>query len=367
MKATFAAAALAVVLVDSSLAATLVTGSQYAVDLGTNDGNFSIMWEGNPLMGAGNVTSFSYFARGTNPVRPLLVQQTGANFSIVGVGNPYTPSGTGMQNNIPFALASGTSSFNTAGGSRYFFAFSPVGGNALQVGFNINNTATDQGHGLNYIPGELAALGPVSWAGNLTGVDGRHYVMTVTSTQNTYLDSVGNQLVNRATIDAPGFGFIKTDQAFSSTGSLAHWQIFSDTTTGRNITPVLYKAGTIAGTYDVVGVGTTRNISTRGFMEFDFGLTSGSSAITAAGSFFAGWIDSNADGTGALGGVVPFNNFGGTISYYPVPGGGPAAGSNIAPAGSDTRAYSVNFLTVPEPGASALCLLAGAVLLRRRR
>lgn len=107
-----------------SQAATLISGSPYNIDLGTNDGNFSIMWEGNTLLGAGDVTSYSFFARGTNPVRPLLVQQSGATYSIVGVGNPYTPSTTGMQNNIPFSLASGTTSFNTAGGSRYFFAFS---------------------------------------------------------------------------------------------------------------------------------------------------------------------------------------------------------------------------------------------------
>jgi hypothetical protein len=102
-------------------------------------------------------------------------------------------------------------------------------------------------------------------------------------------------------------------------------------------------------------------------MEFDFGLTTGSNAITSPGTFYAGWVDSNADGTGALGGVIPFNTFGGTVSFFGIPGGGPAAGSNIVPLGSDTRAYSVNFLTVPEPGTAALSLLAGLSLLRRRR
>jgi hypothetical protein len=325
------------------------------------------MWEGNSLLGSGSVTSYSYFARGTNPLRPLLVQQTGASYSIVGVGNPYTPSATGMQNNIPFSLASGTASFNTGGGSNYFFAFSPVGANALQVGFNVNPEIGNQGHPLNYIPGELAATGPVSWAGNLAGANARHYVMAVTSTQNGYPGSLGDELANRASVDAAGFGFIKTDETFSSTGSLMRWQIFSDDSSGRHITPVLYKAGSVAGTYDVVGVGTSRTITSRGFMEFDFGLTSGSNAITAPGSFFAGWIDSNTDGSGALGGAVPFNAFGGTVSFFGIPGGGPSAGSNIVPLGSDVRAYSVNFLTVPEPGSTALSLLAGAALLRRRR
>lgn len=231
----------------------------------------------------------------------------------------------------------------------------------------MNPEIGNQGHALNYIGGELAATGPVTWAGNLAGANARHYVMTVTSTQTGYLGSLGNELANRATIDAPGFGFIKTDASFSSTGSLARWQIFSDDSSGRSITPVLYKAGTVAGTYDVVGVGTSRTINARGFMEFDFGLTSGSNIIASAGSYFAGWIDSNADGSGALGGTVPFNNFGGTVSYYGIPANGPAAGSNISPLGSDTRAYSVNFLTVPEPGTAALGLLAGTFLLRRRR
>jgi hypothetical protein len=347
--------------------ATLVTGSPYATDLGTNDGNFSILWEGNTLLGAGSVTSYSYFARGTNPVRPLLVQQTGATYSVVGVGNPYTPSGTGMQNNVPFSLSTGTASFNTAGGSKYFFAFSPVGGNALQVGYNLNPEIGNQGHPLNYIGGELAVLGPVTWAGNLSGANARHYVMTVTSTLSGYLGSVGDELANRASVDAAGYGFIKTDESFSSTGSLMRWQIFSDDSSSHNITPVLYKAGTVAGTYDVVGVGASRTISSRGFMEFDFGLTTGSNAITSPGTFYAGWVDSNADGTGALGGVIPFNTFGGTVSFFGIPGGGPAAGSNIVPLGSDTRAYSVNFLTVPEPGTAALSLLAGLSFLRRRR
>jgi hypothetical protein len=349
--------------------ASLITGSQYNIDLGSNDGNFSILWEGNTLLGAGDVTSYSYFSRGTNPIRPLLVEQSGANYSIIGVGNPYTPSGAGMQNNIPFTAASGTASFNTGTGNRYFFAFSPVGGNPLQVAYNDNPEINNQGHALNYIGGELSGTGPVSWAGVLGGTSARHYIMTVTSTQNNYLTNIGEELVNRISIDAPGYGFVKTDETFSSSGLLTRWQIFADDDSGRNITPLLYQAGAVPGTFDVVGVGTSRTITSRGFMEFDFGLTNGSNLVTAAGLFYAGWIDSNADGSGALGGTVPFNQFGGGIvSFYPIPAGGPQPGGNLVPIGSDGRSYSMNFLlAVPEPGAVALCLTALGGLLRRRR
>ncbi len=363
---------LASLLSSASFGAATITSGSTLGTFAANDGNYSILWEGNTLLGAGSVTSFSYYSRAAGSIRPLLIEQTGSTYNVIGVGTPFTASSAGLQNNVSFNLASGTSSFNTGTGSKYFFAFSPVGAAALQVGYNVNSEVganpSGLGHALNFILGELSTTGPVTWGGALNGAQGRLYGISVTTTQSGFLTSVGNPLVNRQFVDtSAGFGFVKTDASFSATGELARWEFFSDDASGRNITPVLYKAGSVAGTYDVVGVGTSRNITSRGFMEFDFGLTSGSNVITAAGNFYAGWIDSKTDGTGALNGVIPYTPSGGTVAFFPIPAGGPVAGSNIVPGGTDPRAYSVNFLVVPEPATASLGLLAVAALLRRRR
>lgn len=347
-------------------AATILTsGSPYTNNLGSLDGNFTIISEEHRLLGDGSVTSFSYFAGTTNPLRPLLIEDTGSSVNVIGIGADFTPAATGYQANVPFTLATGTASFDTATGNKYYFAFSPVGGAALPVSYNANNE-TVEGHPLRFLAGQVTSTGALpALGGPLTGANGRHYLMTVNTTQDDVAQVVGSELVNRSTLDGAGWTFVDTDSVFTEPGQVESWFIFSDTTVTRSVTPLIFTVE--GGQYVVKGVGEAKTFSTRGFFELDFDLASGTDLVEPGD--IIGWTDSG--GTGA---VIPFNTFGGSVTFFNTGFNTLTAGQNLgAGTGSDTREYSIAFsvaplVVIPEPATAVMGLLGVIGLgLRRRR
>ena len=168
-----------------------------------------------------------------------------------------------------------------------------------------------------------------------------------------------------------GLGQTLTSWAFYASANPSFPQ-HGPTGTGNLITPLLLHDNG-GGTFQVVGVGTTRASTGPGIQSYSFGIVSGTDII-AAGDWF-GWRDGGTTaGSGNNGTISLSLNSGPGINYSGYPLGdqkalvlGGTYFSNFAAA----RTYSVQVIT-PEPGFYSTMFtlalgLTGLVTVRRLR
>ena len=119
----FALFAFALFTSHQATAATVIAGLDPILDNGAPDGWSGVSVLETPITDPGDgttigrVTNFSYWddrGTGTHTVQPLLVQNDGGLYTIIGIGEPHTPlGGPGLQSE-PFSLASGTDTLDTS-------------------------------------------------------------------------------------------------------------------------------------------------------------------------------------------------------------------------------------------------------------
>ncbi|MCA9270784.1 MAG: hypothetical protein KDA41_20030, partial [Planctomycetales bacterium] len=175
-------------------------------------------------------------------------------------------------------------------------------------------------------------------------------------------ETVGNGLLDRANNDtANGSIFVQNDP-FTAPATLTQWAFFDNDTAGRQITPLLLTEP-VAGTWEIIGVGTTRTSDASGAQEFAFDLVEGTDLVDA-GVYF-GFKDGS-DGANNPG-VADFDLLTGVDGVFWL---GPGLtsfdpGDTFAVAGTFARSYSVQavaFAPVPEPASIVVWSLIGLAL-----
>lgn len=199
---------------------------------------------------------------------------------------------------------------------------------------------------------------------------------TTVSAQTTF----GEALIPRQIFDTfSNFITISTTPFTPATfgQTLSSFSMFGGTTSGGatniglSLTPLLVSVP-VAGSFSVVGVGTTRTVAS-GINSWAFGLTSGS-AVVGSNVYFGWW----SNGQGAVqftGGTGPAMQFTNNVSVPAMP----AAGESFQTTLTLNRAYSIQWTVgtpgtpppppVPEPSSVVLMAtgLAALAVARRRR
>lgn len=199
---------------------------------------------------------------------------------------------------------------------------------------------------------------------------------TTVSAQTTF----GEALIPRQIFDTfSNFITISTTPFTPATfgQTLSSFSMFGGTTSGGatnvglSLTPLLVSVP-VAGSFSVVGVGTTRTVAS-GINSWAFGLTSGS-AVVGSNVYFA-WLSNGQGSVQYTDGVGPAMLFTSNSAVNSVP----AAGSSFQTTLATNRAYSIQWTVgtpgtpppppVPEPSAVVLMAtgLAGLAVARRRR
>ncbi len=197
--------------------------------------------------------------------------------------------------------------------------------------------------------------------------------LTVLGAGLVFGDTIGNPVIERVDHDTcVGCSFALATPFAPASGTLSTWSFFADTT-GRSITPILYTL--TGGQFDIVGIGTTRTVTTLGVNTDPFGLVTGTDAVTGS-NFYFGYRDGGAIfGTGNEGTVSLSYTSTGTLMYYfgnGSPDGpenvGISVGQTMLGGGLLQRNYSISATTVPEPMTASVAvfgLLALGFLGRR--
>ena len=188
-------------------------------------------------------------------------------------------------------------------------------------------------------------------------------------------EHVGNGTTNGDSIDGgSGVLGVLAGDGFTKDGRVDQWHIFSNGgTTGRSITPLIFKE-TATG-FEISGIGTARTSDNSGLQMFDFDLVSGSDWVDVG--YFVGWWDGS--GTTANQGVIEFGTTDGTFAIDLWSDGNGVGIGDIYDDGTNgalpfasgpfARQYSINFTTViPTPAAlpAGLALLLIGAMRRKR-
>ena len=178
--------------------------------------------------------------------------------------------------------------------------------------------------------------------------------LTVLGTGLVFGDTVGNPVIERNDHDTcVGCSFALDAPFAPASGALSTWSFYADTT-GGSITPILYTL--TGGNFVIVGIGTTRAVSTLGVNTDPFGLVTGTDLVTGS-NFYFGYRDGGAAfGTGNEGTVSLSYTATGTLMYYFGNGSphgpenvGISVGQTMVQGGLLDRNYSISATTVPEP------------------
>jgi len=127
-------------------------------------------------------------------------------------------------------------------------------------------------------------------------------------------DTVGNAVIGRSYLDTcDGCSFALATPFAPDSGALSTWSFYAGTT-GLAITPILYTM--TGGNFTIVGIGTTRTVSSLGVNTDPFGLVAGTDAITGS-NFYFGYRDGGVSlASGNAGTVSIDNSVTGTLMYY---------------------------------------------------
>ena len=233
--------------------------------------------------------------------------------------------------------------------------------------------------------------------GWILGTAGVHANL-ITSNAANGSGSVGNELLERATVDGSNGGVFLmiaqsspapfTSAAFPEEGVVGSWSFVGNQSTGgQYLTPFIVERFGIGPSYIVHGIGATRQTSgVLGPQTFAFDLQSGSDYVLDDGNYFFGWYDGRLDvsnvGANTGNGVIEFdsNTFSesGTVLYFGGAGYELISDSSPWNAGVNTdltvrnqpttlnRVYSVSASVIPEPGSIGLFVLGLGFLVSRR-
>ncbi len=158
--------------------------------------------------------------------------------------------------------------------------------------------------------------------------------------------------------------------------TLISWRFYADQIIRPNslITPLLFE-NTGGSNFKVVGVGQTQSVINNGINAFTFGLQSGGTALIGSNYWF-GWRDGGTTGSGNEGNISLTQNPGpGPGIFYFQDGNYTYTGTTnvnqsfaMINTFTESRTYSVEATTTPEPGFyAALAIgLSGLAFARRR-
>jgi hypothetical protein len=199
---------------------------------------------------------------------------------------------------------------------------------------------------------------------------------------NIPAETIGAPLMARSSGDWVLGQIYILNNGFTTAGVLTSWSIFNSNPgdAGKALTPFL--AQKVGSDYILLGIGASRTNNSSGIQSFSFDLTSGSDVV--APGYLFGWKDGT-DADAFQSGVIQFDFVGfpaaGTQQWFFSGNAGVGFSGNLTPGnnlgagvslGSDVnqldRDYSVQAtVTVPEPSALALGILAAAGFLARAR
>ncbi len=322
---------------DGELVGNVLSTRGFAND--TASGSIFIL--NDPFTESGTFTRWGVFDDDTagRQITPLLLQPSGGDWEVVGIGATQTSSGTGAQ----------------------YFDFSPVSGTD-QAGSEIYFGWKDGSNGSNsegLVDFDVPTGGPeVIWlgAGQTSFAEGdvlseagrfdRTYSISAFSSFVPPPETltVGNDLTGRTLQDtASGSIFVLTQE--SAAGTLSEIGFYDDDFAGRELTPLILRAN--GTSYEITGVGATRTSDGSGPQTFDFELVDGSDEF-GLGSALA-WKDGS-NGTDNQG-VPEFTNAGpGTVAWFGAGNTNFALGDSLDVTGSFTRTYSYQGTLQPGDG-----------------
>lgn len=308
---------------------------------------------------AGTVTTFGFYDDNFagRDITPVILKATGTGFEITGIGTTRTSDASGAQTHS-FGLVSGSAQM----GLGYAVGWKDGSNGANNPGV----PEFDNGGG-----GEIAwsGAGQTSFSIGDFNAFASRFARTYSfqaTTDDEPGEIVGNIIGNRGSNNGANGSIFILNDPFTEGGFVDTWAMYDDddfSNPNRQVTPLLLKP--VGSSWEIIGIGTTRQSNESGAQYFDFDLVAGTDDV-GPGVYF-GWKDGSNGANNS--GVIDFDTVTGGPEIIWLGGGRTSfsVGDSFGESGRFDRTYSIQAFAVPEPTTALLGLLGAGALLRPRR